>query len=55
MADSSTVLACACWRRIIVHYLSKYSEAIIQRKLSHLPPNCPLAPRPERAQSGIYA
>lgn len=26
----------------IVHYVSKYSTNIIQRKLSYLPPNCPL-------------
>ena len=26
----------------IVHYASKYSQDIIQRKLSYLPPNCPL-------------
>jgi predicted nucleotide-binding protein (sugar kinase/HSP70/actin superfamily) len=26
----------------IVHYVSKYSTDIIQRKLSYLPPNCPL-------------
>jgi predicted nucleotide-binding protein (sugar kinase/HSP70/actin superfamily) len=28
----------------IVHYLSKYSQGIMQRKLEWLSPNCPLGP-----------
>ena len=29
----------------IVHYMAKYSQAIIQRKLALQPPNCPLLPQ----------
>jgi len=32
----------------IVHYLAKYSDKIIQRKLSLLPPDCPLMENREK-------
>ncbi len=35
----------------IVHYVSKYSQEIIQRKLANLPPNCPLLE--ERAKVAV--
>jgi predicted nucleotide-binding protein (sugar kinase/HSP70/actin superfamily) len=39
----------------IVHYLSKYSEEIIQRKLNYLSPNCPLADIAARQQPSFKA
>jgi predicted nucleotide-binding protein (sugar kinase/HSP70/actin superfamily) len=33
----------------IVHYLAKYSDTIIQKKLALLPPDCPLLPEKEKA------
>jgi predicted nucleotide-binding protein (sugar kinase/HSP70/actin superfamily) len=32
----------------IVHYVTKYSQEIIQRKLANLPPNCPLLEEPAK-------
>jgi len=39
----------------IVHYLSKYSEEIIQRKLKYLSPNCPLGDIAARQQPSFKA
>jgi hypothetical protein len=33
-----------------VHYLSKYSQAVMRRKLDWLSPNCPLGPLPAFAE-----
>ena len=38
----------------IVHYLAKYSEKIIEKKLALLPPDCPLLqPKPEREDKAL--
>jgi predicted nucleotide-binding protein (sugar kinase/HSP70/actin superfamily) len=40
----------------IVHYLAKYSDAIIQKKLALLPPDCPLlANAPEKSDKNLAA
>jgi predicted nucleotide-binding protein (sugar kinase/HSP70/actin superfamily) len=33
----------------IVHYLAKYSDKIIAKKLAFLPPDCPLLPEKEKS------
>ena len=39
----------------ISHYLGKYSQEIIQRKLSYLSPNCPLAELPAATPAAVAA
>jgi len=39
----------------IVHYLAKYSDTIIQKKLALLPPNCPLLQEKEKSLAAASA
>jgi hypothetical protein len=37
----------------IVHYLAKYSDNIIQKKLALLPPECPLLQEKEKSMAAV--